>query len=141
MSLDPRSLPPGARDFLTERHLATLTTLRPDGSPHVVAVGFTWDADEALVRVITSDGSQKVRNADRAVADRAAQAGGTIGRAAVCQVDGRRWLTLEGVVSVRRDAADVARAVRLYADRYRRPRENPSRVVVTIAVDRVLGSV
>lgn len=132
MSLDPRSLPPGARDFLTERHLATLTTLRLDGSPHVVAVGFTWDCDDALVRVITSDGSQKVRNADRAAA--------TGGRAAVCQVEGRRWLTLEGTVAVRRDAADIAHAVRRYADRYRQPRENPARVVLEIAVDRVLGS-
>ncbi|WP_308249751.1 pyridoxamine 5'-phosphate oxidase family protein [Sphaerisporangium fuscum] len=29
--------------FLAEPHLATLTTLRPDGTPHVVAVRFTWD--------------------------------------------------------------------------------------------------
>ena len=29
--------------FLTERHLAMLTTLRADNSPHVVAVGFTFD--------------------------------------------------------------------------------------------------
>lgn len=117
-----------AEQFLTERHLATLTTMRCDGSPHVVAVGFTWDAGHRLVRVITSDGSQKVRNADRG------------GRAAVCQVDGRRWITLEGAVTVRRDPDTVADAVDRYAVRYRRPRENPRRVVVEIAVDRVLGS-
>ncbi|EUA44422.1 hypothetical protein I552_4195 [Mycobacterium xenopi 3993] len=29
--------------FLTERHLAMLTTLRADNTPHVVAVGFTFD--------------------------------------------------------------------------------------------------
>ena len=45
MGLDPRDLPAEALTFLAERHLATLTTLRPDGSPHVVAVGFTWDAE------------------------------------------------------------------------------------------------
>ena len=39
-------------DFLSERHLATLTTLRPDGTPHVVAVGFTWDPEAQLIRVI-----------------------------------------------------------------------------------------
>jgi PPOX class probable F420-dependent enzyme len=127
MALDPRDLPSGVLGFLGERHLATLTTLRPDGSPHVVAVGFTWDPGAALVRVITSDGSIKVRNADRG------------GRAAVCQVDGRRWLTLEGTVSVSRDPGDVAEAVRRYAERYRAPRENPRRVVVRLAVDRVLG--
>ena len=36
--------------------------------------------------------------------------------------------------------AEVADAVRRYAERYRQPRENPQRVVITIAVDRVLCS-
>jgi hypothetical protein len=36
---DTGSLAPGLLTFLTERHLATLTTLRADGSPHVVRVG------------------------------------------------------------------------------------------------------
>lgn len=109
---------------MTERHLATLTTLRADGSPHVVPVGFTWDG--VLVRVITGGGSMKARHA---------AAGG---RAAVSSVDGARWLTLEGQVSVSADPDDVAEAVRRYAERYRQPRENPERVVITIAVDRVL---
>src|ERR1044071_1063656 len=51
-----------ARAFLAERHLATLTTLRPDGSPHVVAVGFTWDPAAGLARVITFAHSRKARN-------------------------------------------------------------------------------
>ena len=129
MALDPRSLPDDVLAFLTERHLATLTTLRADGSPHVVAVGFTWDGDRQLARVITSGSSVKARNAARG------------GRAAVCQVDGRRWLTLEGVATVLDDATSVADGVRRYAERYRQPRVNPERVVVAIAVDRVLGSV
>ena len=29
--------------FLREYHLASLTTLRRDGSPHVVPVGFSYD--------------------------------------------------------------------------------------------------
>ena len=45
MAHDPTALPPEVTEFLTERHLATLTTIRPDGTPHVVAVGFTWDAE------------------------------------------------------------------------------------------------
>ena len=43
MSLDPAALPPHVLEFLAQRHLATLTSLRADGSPHVVPVGFTWD--------------------------------------------------------------------------------------------------
>jgi hypothetical protein len=86
-----------------------------------------------MVRVITGDGSVKVRNAERISVD------GTPGRAAVCQVDGRRWLTLEGTAAVSRDPAAVADAEQRYSVRYRTPRINPRRVVLTIAVDRVLG--
>ncbi|MGS0686665.1 pyridoxamine 5'-phosphate oxidase family protein [Nakamurella sp. GG22] len=133
MTIDPARLTDDVLEFLTERHLATLTTLRRDGSPHVVAVGFTYDPETLTVRVITGDGSVKVRNAERKPAD------GTPGRAAVCQVDGRRWLTLEGTAAVSRDPAAVADAERRYSIRYRTPRVNPRRVVLTIAVDRILG--
>ncbi len=57
----------------------------------------------------------------------------------VSQVDGARWLSLEGVPRVSADPERVAEAVARYAGRYRQPRENPTRVVVEIAVDRVLG--
>ena len=55
------------------------------------------------------------------------------------QVDGRRWSTLEGDAVVRTDPAAVADAERRYALRYRQPRPNPERVVIEIAVRRVLG--
>ena len=68
-------------------------------------------------------------------------AGGAGAPVAVCQVDGRRWSTLEGRAFIRDDPAAVADAERRYAARYRTPRENPRRVVIEIAVTRVLGSV
>ena len=129
MGLDPAALPGEALAFLEERHLATITTRRPDGSPHVVAVGFTWDDEAGLVRVISFAPSQKARNV--------AAAPGA--RAAVCQVDGRRWLTLEGPAAVTEDPARVAEGVRRYTERYRVPGERPDRVVIEIDVDRVLG--
>jgi F420H(2)-dependent biliverdin reductase len=129
VTMDPAALPPNATEFLQQRHLATLTTLRPDGSPHVAPVGFTWDPDRRVARVITSRGSVKVRNARRGE------------RAAVCQFEGRHWLTLEGPVSVVEDPPTVRDAEQRYAGRYRQPRPNPERVVIVIAVDRVLGSV
>jgi F420H(2)-dependent biliverdin reductase len=115
--------------FLTERHLATLTTLRADGSPHVVPVGVTFDPATRTAWVITSGASAKARHV---------RAGRR--RVAVCQVDGRRWLTLEGTAVVRDDAASVADAEARYAARYRTPRVNPARVVLEISVDRVLGN-
>lgn len=127
-------LTPEQRIFVTERHLATLTTLRPDGSPHVVPVGFTWDEEAQVVRITTNDTSVKARNV------LAAAARGVPGPAAVCQVDGGRWITLEGPITLSRDPDEIADAVRRYAVRYRQPGENPRRVVLRIAVDRVMSS-
>ena len=81
--------------FLTERHLAMLTTLRSDNSPHVVAVGFTFDPKTHIARVITTGGSQKALNAAQR------------GVAVLSQVDGARWLSLEGKSTVSHDTDDV----------------------------------
>jgi F420H(2)-dependent biliverdin reductase len=117
--------------FWAERHLCTVSTLRPDGSPHVVPMGIVLDADHALAWGITSGSSQKVANLRR----------GRDPRVAVCQVDGRRWSTLEGLAEVADDEDSVAEAVRRYAERYRQPRENPNRVSLRIRLTRVLGNV
>lgn len=129
MRLDPYALPQAAQAFVTERHLATLTTQRRDGSLHVVPVGFTVDVATAIARVITSGDSVKARNADRPDAT-----------AALCSVDGARWLTLSGPVRVDRDPAVVADAESRYAARYRPPRVNPRRVVLVVDVTTVLAS-
>jgi PPOX class probable F420-dependent enzyme len=122
-------------EFWREYHLGTLTTLRRDGSPHVVAVGVTVDLDTATARVITRRGSQKVANVRRG---EGSPEGGA--RVAVSQVDRGRWSTLEGIAVVREDPASVADAEARYAVRYRTPRPNPERVVIEIALTRVLGS-
>lgn len=117
-----------AYEFLSEYHLGTLTSLRRDGSPHVVAVGFTVDPEGGLARVITRIGSQKALNAERG------------GRAAVSHVDRGRWLTCEGPVRLLTDEAAVREGERRYGLRYREPTPNPERVVVAIEIDRVMGS-
>ena len=128
MALDPAALPSEVLAFLAERHLATLTTLRPDGSPHVVAIAFTWDDEAGVARVITGGRSRKARNV---------AAGGT--RAVVAQVDGARWLAMEGPARLVTDAPGVLEGERRYAERYRQPQANPERAVIEIHVDRVLG--
>ena len=116
--------------FWAERHLCTVTTLRADGSPHVVPMGVVLDPDQAVAWAITSRTSQKVANLRN----------GSDPRVAVCQVDGRRWSTLEGLGEVRSDPESVARAVERYATRYRQPRPNAARVAIRITPIRVLGS-
>ncbi|USQ82500.1 TIGR03618 family F420-dependent PPOX class oxidoreductase [Streptomyces phaeoluteigriseus] len=119
-------------DFWRERHLCTLTTPRPDGSPHVVPVGVTYDPRGRLARVIADRASTKVGNV--------LAAGAPGARVAVCQVDGRRWATLEGRAFVRAEPDRVAEAERRYAERYgRTPRPNPTRVVIEIELTRAMG--
>jgi F420H(2)-dependent biliverdin reductase len=84
---------PAILAFWRERHHSTLTTFRPDGTPHVVPVAVTYDPEAGIARVIASGGSKKVRNV------RAAGPAGM--RVALCQVDRRRWATLEGRAVVR----------------------------------------
>jgi PPOX class probable F420-dependent enzyme len=128
MALDPSNLSDAVLGFLTERHLATLTTLRSDGSPHVVAVGFTWDDDTRVARIITWAASQKAVNVAR---------GGT--RAVVCQVDGGRWLALEGPARLATDPESCREGVRRYSARYSEPADRDDRAVIEIAVDKILG--
>ncbi len=113
--------------FLAERHLATLTTVRPDGSPHVAPVGFTYQPETKLARIITFRPARRVANI------------GAGARVALCQVDGARWLTLEGDATVTEDEARVAEAVRRYATRYRQPGDRDDRVAIEITVDRMMG--
>lgn len=112
--------------FVSDYHLATLSTMARDSSLHVVAVGFT--IADGVVRIITSDGSQKVRNIERDP------------RATVAQVAGPEWLSIAGHAVIERDPDAVARAVELYAARYRQPRVNPKRVVIRIEPTKLMGS-
>ncbi|GHA99504.1 MULTISPECIES: pyridoxamine 5'-phosphate oxidase family protein [Streptomyces] len=129
---DVRNPGPEYLAFWRERHVCTLTTLRPDGTPHVVPVGVTYDPETLLARVITDKHSRKVAHI--------LAAGPEGARVAVCQMQGRRWATLEGRAAVRTEAEQVEDAVRRYAERYERtPAHNPDRIVIEIAVDRALG--
>ena len=119
-------LTPDGLQFVTDYHLATLTTLLADGSPHVVPVGFTFDGER--VRIITNGPSQKVADVRRDP------------RVSVCQFEGARWLTLSGRARVLDDASAVQDAVDRYAARYRQPRENPLRVVIEFEVTRAMAS-
>ncbi len=88
---DAVTVPDSVQAFLTGTALvAAFTTMRPDGTPHVAPVRFTWDADAQLARVMTVRSSRKARNL-------LATPGAPV---ALCQVDGFRWVTLEGTGTV-----------------------------------------
>lgn len=124
---DPAELTSAELDFLRERQLGALATLRADGSAHVVAIAFGYLPETATALVITSDRTQKVINLERDP------------RAALTQVDGRRWLSLEGRAVVSRDPDRVSLAVAAFEARYRPASVNPNRVAIELEVTRVLG--
>ncbi|MYS20836.1 PPOX class probable F420-dependent enzyme [Streptomyces sp. DvalAA-14] len=131
--VDPRSPEPGFLAFWRAYHLCTLTTLRPDGSPHVVPVGVTYDPEAGLARVITGRGSAKAGHV------RAAGPAGA--RVAVCQVERGTWATLEGRATISEDPVRIADAVARYAERYGRvPAPNPERIAIEITLTRAMGN-
>src|SRR5690606_41736284 len=87
MAIDLSDPGPEFLAFWRERLFPTLTTLRPDGSPHVVPVGVTYDPEHRLARIITRRTSRKAAHVGAAQPDGA--------RVAVCQVDVGRWATVE----------------------------------------------
>ncbi|TXS37138.1 pyridoxamine 5'-phosphate oxidase family protein [Streptomyces sp. OR43] len=132
MAVDVRNPGPEYLAFWRESHLCTLTTPRPDGTPHVVPVCVTYDPEAGLARIITNKNSRKVANILAAGPDGA--------RVAACQVHRARWATLEGVARVRTEQDRVETAVRRHTERYARtPSPNPDRVVIEISLDRALG--
>ena len=130
MAFDPQKLPDEVLAFLQERHVGTLTTLDAGGRLHLVAIAFTYDPADGLVRMITFGTSRKVQNLRQA---------GDGARAAVGQVEGRRWLSFEGPARVVDDPERVAKAVALHAARYKQPGDNPLRVAIEMTPERVLG--
>ena len=119
------------KQFVTERHLASLTLVTPEWRPHVTPVGFTWDENQKLVRVITWAGSMKSKILTRA---------GTPLSAAVSQVDGGRWITLEGKAIVTDDMERCLEGTRRYAQRYSEPKDRgDDRRVIELSVERIMG--
>lgn len=126
---------PDWKAFWTQRLLCQLATRRPDGTTHLVPVVVTYDEHTGIARIITNDGSAKVRNIE------AAAQNGEGAWVAVSQADHGRWTTLEGTATVHREPEAVAEAERRYAERYPEPRPNPNRVAIEIRVRRVMGTV
>ena len=78
---------PEERDaFIREPRVAVLSTVDAKGRAHAVPVWFLWR--DGAFRIITDRGSQKHRNAVRT------------GRAALSIVDGPKYVTAEGPVTV-----------------------------------------
>ncbi|MDG2352018.1 MAG: pyridoxamine 5'-phosphate oxidase family protein [Acidimicrobiales bacterium] len=116
--------------FVSEKHLGILTLVRKNGRPHSTPVGFMWDDEKKVVKIITWSGSLKTRLLEKA------SLVGTIS-----QVDGGRWVTFEGSCSATSDSDICSDAVERYSLRYSRPKDRgDERRTITMIVDRILLS-
>lgn len=128
LTQDLDNLHPDTMPFLEEFHVGLLSTTRPDGTLHVVGVGFTYDPQTRLAWSIGGRESVKVRNI---------RAGS---RGAFSQVDGSRWLTLEGQARIVDDAEGIEEAHRWYRLRYPgHGAVDPARVGIVVEVQRLMG--
>jgi F420H(2)-dependent biliverdin reductase len=128
LTQDLDALHPDTMAFLSEFLVGLLTTNRPDGSLHVVAVGFTYDPDTRMAWSIAPQGSVKVRNI---------RAGS---RGAFSQVEGSRWLSLEGPARIVDDPDGIAEAHRRYRVRYPgHGTPDPDRVAIAVDVQQIIG--
>lgn len=125
---DLDALPAPFMASLDQRVLATLATVRSDGSPHLVAVGLMYDPEARRAWIVTRAASVKARNV------------AANGRASVCQFDGKgSWFTLEGAATVVTDPDVHAEAKQAYLARYGGP-DLPTDAVIEIAVQRAMGA-
>lgn len=128
LSQDLNALHSDTLPFLEEFHVGLLSTTRANATLHVVAVGFTYDPETKLAWSIGGRDSVKVRNIR----------GGS--RAALSQVDGSRWLTLEGPARIVDDEEGIAEAHRRYRLRYPGHGSlDPARVGIVVAVEELMG--
>ena len=128
--ISPDQTTQAMNDFMAERHLGILTLVRSDGRPHSTPVGFMWDDEEKIVRIITWSGSLKARILEKE---------NLIGT--ISQVDGGRWVTFEGTCSVTDDPEICTDAISRYAGRYSPPKDRGSdRRTITMVVSKILLS-
>lgn len=116
-------IPDELDDFWNSPRLATLGTVRADGSPHLVPVKCMRDGDRFLV--LTRPETMKVRNLE------------VTGRASLAEHTDTVWATVEGPAHIAEDRDEFEDARAAYEGRFGRP-ETWATGVLVVEVDRVL---
>lgn len=116
-------IPEHLDDFWNAPRLATLGTVRADGSPHLTPVKAMRAGAEFLV--LTRPATVKARNVVRS------------GRASIAEHTSSLWATGEGEAVITDDPDALARARAAYEERYGRP-DTWGTCVMLLRPDRLL---
>jgi F420H(2)-dependent biliverdin reductase len=144
---DRTSPPPHVAAFLHDRHFASLTTVRPDGTLHCALVGFAYDPSTSIAWLILRGSGQKLANL-RASAQATANEAvvGAVSRVqsevVLCQSLGGQWLSLEGSLRLSDDPNDRVEALTRYRQRYGEGvGDDPTRIIAMLTVRKIYGFV
>lgn len=116
-------IPEHLDDFWDAPRLATLGTVRPDGTPHLTPVKAMRAGAEFLV--LTRPATVKARNVVRS------------GRASIAEHTASLWATVEGEAVIADDPDTLARARAAYRARFGRP-DTWGTCVMVLRPDRLL---
>jgi PPOX class probable F420-dependent enzyme len=124
------TLKDNARKFLEQPFVGTVTTLRPDGSPHSTIVWVDTDTDEVMFNTASGRAKERfLRNDPR------------VSLLVVDPEDAYRWVAVNGTVELTTEGADeqIDKLAKKYLGKDEYPWRNPSeqRVKVRIRPDRV----
>ncbi len=107
-----------AREFLCEDHVAVVSTLNKDGSPHVTTIYYLL-ADDGTLVMCTPSRSQKIKNLRRD------------SRIALCIGEGGRSVSLYGRVAICEDQALVRQDLERLIERYVKDESRRPQLVTT----------
>jgi F420H(2)-dependent biliverdin reductase len=134
VAFDLSDPPESVLAFLQQRCFASLTTIRPgDGGLHAALVGFTYVSKTAEAFLILRGSGVKQANL------RAADGPSSV---VLCQINGGKWLSLEGLLTVHDNDDMRATALAHYRKRYGEGvAAHPTRLAGVLQVTRMYGFV
>jgi PPOX class probable F420-dependent enzyme len=125
MPTESRTLTEKQREFLEQPFYGTVTTLRPDGTPHTTVV---WiDVDDEGVMFNTAGGRAKPRNLERDP---------RVALNVIDPNDGYRWISVDGRAELASDGADaqIDKLAKKYLGQDEYPWRKPDEQRITVRI-------
>ena len=125
-SLD--NLPKSIEEFLSTRAFGSLNSIDETNNLHTAVVGFHFDKNKKIIRIISQKKSIKVKNIIQN------------NNVSLSQIRDNKWLSFIGTATIKYDQESIKLATDAYTLRYEKPSENPDRIAIEISVKKILGN-
>ena len=125
-SLD--NIPKSIEEFLSTRAFGSLNSIDKTNNLHTAVVGFHFDKNKKIIRIISQKKSIKVKNIIQN------------NNVSLSQIRDNKWLSFIGTATIKYDQESIKLASDAYTLRYEKPSENPDRIAIEISVKKILGN-